>query len=402
MTILHINKFYFLKGGAERHYFDLTTLLEAHGHTVIPFAMHHPDNVLTPWSKFFVSEKKYRSGTSVLERVRDTRDILWNFEAATKLEALIKEIKPDIAHLHNIAHQLSPSIIHTLHTYQIPIVQTLHDYKLISADYLLWPRKQPWTERIVLRAERMLHQLLRSYHLVDHFIAPSEYMKQVCVQAGIPTGKITVIPYCLPHLTSPWKGEEPASPLSLRRRGQGEVIPYFLFVGRLSPEKGVSTLLDAMKLLPDIHLKIVGTGPEIINNKLPNVEFLGHQDQAAVQRLMQGATALVVPSVWPENSPLVVYEAFTAGIPVLASRIGGIPELVQDMKNGLLFPLGNAVMLAATVKQFLALPYEHRHHMGEKGKLWMQGYADSEKIYPRLMKVYGTLNHGTISKITTV
>ena len=317
---------------------------------------------------------------------------------------LIQETKPDIAHLHNIAHQLSPSIIHTLAS-PIPIVQTLHDYKLIDWNYLHYPRTIGLGEQLVLRAERALHQLLRSYSYIDRFIAPSTYMKDVCVRAGIRAGKITVIPYMVhPHpKPSPLAGEGRRS-----RASRGK--PYLLFAGRLSPEKGLDVLLEAMKLLPNLRLKIVGDGPlqatlrdssadqgRLQNDKLNNVQFLGNLDQTALQRLMANATALVVPSLWPENSPLVIYEAYTQGIPVIASNIGGIPELVQGTKTGFLVAPNNVQALAQNIKDFMALPEQTKYAMGQAGKLCIRNLANPQNILASTLRLYESTRNATIA-----
>ena len=404
MKILNINKFYYLRGGAERYYFDLTQLLESHGHTVIPFAMHHPKNLPTPWSRFFVREKNYRNGASLIEKLRAARDILWNFEAAAQLDTLLREVRPDIAHIHNIAHQLSPSIIHVLRRHKIPMVQTLHDYKLISSDYLLFPRTQPWTEKMVLSIERILHRFVRSYALVDHFIAPTKFMKDMCVYRGILKQKISHITYPVSisydrHCDPPAGGEAisgapgiASSPPSANPRNDQE---YFLFVGRLVPEKGLCVLLEAMRQLSELRLVVVGDGPgthihdrEKVSH---NIDFLGHQDPEQVRRLMAGAMALVVPSLWYETPGIVILEAFAQGVPVIASNIGAIPEVVQDGTNGILVPPGDVSALSVAMKRMAALPQEQRQAMGAAGYAYVASQHRSEAHYRQVMLLYATI-----------
>ena len=145
MKILLINKYHYLKGGAERAYFDMARILVERGHEVAFFSMHDPNNVSTTWERYFVESVDYGAlDLSLVERLRMAGRILWNHEANRKLAALLQEFQPDIAHAHNIYHQLSPSILWTLRKHGVPIVMTLHDYKVISPNYSLFVRGQIW------------------------------------------------------------------------------------------------------------------------------------------------------------------------------------------------------------------------------------------------------------------
>ena len=203
MRVLLINKFHYLRGGAERAYFDTAHILAESGHQVAFFSMQHPENFQTEWSHFFVAREEYTEGNPTLgERFRLVRNILWNFEAARKLEALIDEFQPEIAHLHNTYHQLSPSILWTLKKRHIPIVMTLHDYKLLSPNYSLFVRGKIWEHTSGWRClkdrcvkdslfkslfcvlEKWLHDFLGSYRKVDRFIAPSHFLIEKLSELG--------------------------------------------------------------------------------------------------------------------------------------------------------------------------------------------------------------------------
>ncbi len=363
MRVLIINKFHYKKGGAERAYFDTARILAENGNEVAFFSMEHPNNEGSTCESFFASPVDYLDDQqSFFSKAKAGLRIIWNFEASQKLEALIQEFKPDVAHLHNTYHQLSPSILWTLKKHRVPIVMTLHDYKAVSPNYSLFAQGKIWfstsgwrclVDRVVkdslvksavCAVETWLHRLIRSYAKVDRFIAPSRFLIKTYKELGFP--------YLIQHVPQPLD----PFPLPPTEFGTGE---YFLFVGRLSPEKGVETLLQAFAQLPNEKLVIVGTGPEEVALKeyqetqgLSNVVFLGFQTGETLDDIFRGAKAFILPSVWYENMPYVMLEAFSFGKPVIGSNLGGIPERVQDGSNGFLFETGNAESLRSAIKRF--------------------------------------------------
>lgn len=198
MKILLINKYHYLRGGAERTYFDTAEILKAHGHEIAFFSMKHPANEPTVWDKFFVDNIDYREkGNGFWKKIVSVLRIWYNFQAAKNLEALLKKFKPDVAHLHNIYHQLSPSIINVLKKHHIPMVMTLHDYKLICPNYNLlvsgkiWEKSRPnkyylcvkdkcvqdsYAKSLVCTIEAYFHRLMRIYSKVNLFISPSKFL----------------------------------------------------------------------------------------------------------------------------------------------------------------------------------------------------------------------------------
>jgi glycosyltransferase involved in cell wall biosynthesis len=362
MRVLLINKFHYQKGGAERAYFDTAHILTENGHQVAFFSMLHPDNLDTPWSRFFVSNIDYHDTRALFgAKLRAAARIIWNQEAAQKLEALIEEFKPEVAHLHNTYHQLSPSIIWTLRKHRVRIVMTLHDYKLISPNYSLLVRGKIWDHTSGIRAifdravqdsylkstvcaiEKLVHHLIGSFGKVDAFLAPSRFLIDTFHAAGFR--------YPITHVVQPIS-PFPAAPMTV---GGG----YFLFIGRLAEEKGVTTLIDAWETLGGTTvLKIIGTGPEetILRQRaksIPGVEFLGYQTGEAWEKALIGAKALIVPSIWYENMPYVVLEALSRGKPVIATNLGGVPERIQEGENGWLFEAGKPKDLVRAVQRCL-------------------------------------------------
>lgn len=361
MRILLINKYHYKKGGAERAYFDMAEILEAHGHEVAFFAMEHPENEITPWSKYFVSQVDYHDAqASTLQKIRTGLKIIWNYEANDRLQALIDDFKPDIAHAHNIYHQLSPSIFHVLKRNKVPIVLTLHDYKIVSPNYNLyadgniWDHASGWRcikDRCIQRSliksslcacEKWLHGFLGSYKLVSLLLSPSAFLKSKVEALGWKGGEIRVLP-------NPLTKEE--------LRGGASLLPVnnrLVFFGRLSPEKGVDQILQAAAQVHEKELVIIGEGPwkrylkEIVRELgLENrVQFKGALFGNALQEELQKAEAVVIPSAWYENLPYVVTESLAQGLVVVAAGSGGITERIISGKNGFLYPLGNIQELA--------------------------------------------------------
>ena len=375
MKILMVDKYYFVKGGAERYLFELTEVLQANGHTVIPFAMQHPDNFETEYEDDFVDNIEYAMN-SVWQKAASFFKIsgrmIYSVQARQRLERLIARERPDVAHLHMIDHQLSPSILHALKKYKVPAIQTVHQYKLVCPNYRLYnPRTaqicekclrgsfyHPIIERchkdsaiagLLIAVESYLHRWMKIYEKnIDIFHVPSRFMGQKMREAGIARGKIRHLPYTIkidkfkPHYKSK---------------------PYVLYFGRLSDEKGILTLLHAMKDLPQAHLHVVGDGPQepqlrsfVQEHGLKNISFLGKKSGGELARLVQEARMIVVPSEWYDNSPLVIYEAMAYGKPVIATRLGGMPELIIEGETGLLFDAGNAEQLAEKIRHLWDRP----------------------------------------------
>lgn len=395
MRILLINKFHYKKGGAEKAYFDTARILAENGHEIAFFSMEHPSNESTPWSKFFVSQVEYlNEKQSFFSKAKIGLRIIWNFEASQKLEVLIKEFKPDIAHLHNTYHQLSPSILWTLKKHGVPIVMTLHDYKAVSPNYNLFVRGKIWAhtsgwlavmDRVVkdsfirslnCAVEIWLHRLIRSYHLVNRFIAPSHFLIEMYRKLGF-HHDIAYVP-------------QPLSPFPSKPNEFG-VGNFFLFVGRLSGEKGVQLLLEAFHQLPEEKLVIVGTGPDEEklrqyqkDHHLANVTFAGYQTGVALDDIFRGAKAFLLPSVWYENMPYVMLEAFGFGKPVLGSNLGGIPERIETGNNGFLFEAGKVPGIIQAIQSF-----NTSNQVELSQNAWESiGSLHEETYYQELQKVY--------------
>ena len=398
MKILQVNKFFFLKGGAERYFFELSYLLSSKGHEVIPFSMLDSSNVPSPYAKYFVSNMVLDGSGSAFQRIRTAARVVYSFEARRKLEALIRDKKPDVAHLHNIAHQISPSIIGLLRKHGIPVVQTLHDYKLACPAYLMIVRGRLCDACVggkyynvllkrcthasllassVACAEMYLHRLAGTFSKVNAFVCPSQFMMEVMKRAGIDARKLFHIPHFI-DLTQydPSYG------------GSGS----FIFVGRLSEEKGVSVLLQARRSVKDFKLLVAGEGElrEKLEATVSNdsgVLFLGFLPRERLARVWRDAAFTVVPSVCYENFPYAILESFAFGKPVIATRIGGMPELVRDGESGFLVEPGNVAELTEKISYMISRP-EEVSRMGRLARLSAQDKYSTEAHYESIMNLY--------------
>ncbi len=410
MNILLVNKFHYLRGGAERAYFDTASILTERGHSVAFFSMQHPQNTSTPWSKYFVSGVEYSEDgqMSLLQKLRVAGRIIWNREAYRNMLALIDEFHPDVAHVHNIYHQLSPSILWALRKRRVPILMTLHDYKLISPNYSLFVRGKIWNhgsgwrcladrcvkdsllKSLVCAVEKWVHDMIGSYHLVTAFIAPSRFLAEKFHEFGWKQ-EIHIVPQPVVSI-----GEKEMS---------GGVISSgrHLFFGRLSLEKDVETLLRAFASLPASEcIDIVGGGPdrerlEKLSDTLgltARVHFLGSKYGEALKDVIAQAKSVIIPSAWYENMPYVVLEALSAGKVVIAARMGGIPERIEDGENGLLFEAGDANSLAEKIRSLANLD------MKEMSRKARESMADlsAEQYAHTLEAFYKGLLAGVIDK----
>lgn len=400
MNILLINKYFYPKGGSEISLFNTAKILEEEGHHVSFFSMLHPLNIDTPYSKYFVSNVDFERPGSFKENVKTSMRIVYSLESRKKLEELLKQERPDIVHLHNIHHQISPSILYSLKKFKLPVVMTLHDYKMVCPTYRMVLRgrvcercrnrrffhctvhrchKNSVSKSILNTLEMYLHScIFRSYTLVDVFISPSQFLKNRFWAMGFP-GKIIHLPnFVFPDEFDPsltW-GDK--------------TILYF---GRLSREKGIYTLLQAMEGLP-IRCKIFGDGPEkdnvqkIIKDKtLTNTFLYGFMEQEQLKKEVQNCMFVVLPSEWYENLPFSVIESFALGKPVVGANIGGIPELIRNEKTGMLFEPGNVDDLKKNIL-YLLDNSEKISKMGRTARTYIEQDLNPKNHYRELIKIY--------------
>ncbi len=400
MKVLLVNKFFYRKGGDAVIFFNTGTLLEKNGHVPIYFAMEHERNLPSPFAPFFMSNVDLNATGNIKHQLRTAGRLLYSFEAKRKIARLIEMEKPDIAHIHNIYHQISPSIIDTLKKNGIPTVMTLHDYKLTCPAYILLLNghvcegcsngkyynvflnrciKGSRTKSALNMLEMYLHhKILHIYEKINILISPSKFLMQKTREMGI-SSEIVHLPNFLDA-----SGYNPAY------NREEKSIVYF---GRLFKEKGVPTLIDAVKGL-DIKLKIIGEGPQqqmlknkVSTEKVTNVDFLGYLQGEELQNNIKKSMFAIIPSEWYENNPRSVIEAFALGKPVVGSRIGGIPELVKDWETGLTFEAGNSEDLSQKI--CILLKNQNKiEEMGKKARALVEEEFNAENHYHGLMAIY--------------
>ena len=382
MRVLHINKFLYRRGGAESYMLDLAELQRAQGDEVAFYAMDHPDNLPDPRQDTFAPRMELNPPPAGLAgRVTTAAGVLYRPSSRRGLERLLGEFRPDVAHLHNIYHQLSPSVLRPLKRHRIPTVMTLHDYKLVCPTYQLLdhgriceaclPRRfhqatvrrcngGSLTGSLLASVELGVHTALGLYGPVDVFVCPSDFMRRKMVEGRVYPDRLRHVPH-FAELGSIAPAESP---------GDGVV-----FAGRLSREKGVDVLLDALALAPGLPAVVAGDGPErdALEQQardlglLDRVRFVGRVPAVRVHDLMRRAAVVVVPSRWHENQPMTILEAFGTARPVVTTDLGGLPELVTDGETGRLVPADDAAALAAALLDLTADP-ERAHRQGAEAR----------------------------------
>ncbi|MCW2764495.1 MAG: hypothetical protein JWO11_454 [Nocardioides sp.] len=374
VRILHVNKFLYRRGGAEGYLLDLAALQRTAGHEVAYFGMEHPDNDQPSAGRPPAYVEFEPAPAGVPAKVARLGRMVWSTSARRGMDEAIEEFRPDVVHAHNIYHQLSPSVLHAARQRGIPIVLTMHDYKLVCPTYQFLDNGQictacvgrtPWpavrrackdgsrAASTAAAVEVSLHRWFGAYDGVQVFVAPSRFLAQQVTAGGIPGDRVRV----LPNFTE----LDVVFGAPVRR---GAVV-----AGRLSPEKGIDTLIRAiagLDLPPGVLLDVAGDGPErpaleaLAAAEAPGrVRFHGRLGRPELQELVGEAAVCVVPSRWHENQPLAVLEAFALGVPVVATNLGGLPELVDDT-TGWVVPPDDVPALRGALREALGSAVESR------------------------------------------
>jgi glycosyltransferase involved in cell wall biosynthesis len=386
MRILHVNKFLYRRGGAEAYMLDLAHLQAATGHDVSFFATRHPRNEPSSLEAHYPEYLELNPPpASWPTRVKAAARIFYSRVAETGLAHVVDAVRPDVVHVHNVYHHLSPSVLRPLRDRRIPTVMTLHDFKLACPTHRFMangavceacvPRRfhmaavkrchQGSLPASALNGlELAIHTALRMYGPVNLFLCPSRFLEEKMRASRVFPERLRWIPNFVD-----------VAAIEPKAAAGGGVV----YAGRLSEEKGVETLVRAAaRLTCDVH--VAGEGPErgslerlAASVGARNVVFHGHVSREEVHRLVRSAAVAVMPSRGYENAPMGILEAFACGVPVVGTAHGGIPELIDAGVDGELVPPGDDRELAAALDRLVADP----------AAAWEMGRAGRRRVEDR-------------------
>jgi glycosyltransferase involved in cell wall biosynthesis len=383
MKILIVHNSYQLPGGEDVVCARERDLLRAHGHRVEEYQRSNHELDQYSW----------------LQRLQMAGKVVWNGDSKRDFEVRLREFRPDVVHVHNTFMVISPSIYSACREFGVPVVQTLHNYRLLCPSAVFFRNGKPCHDCESHLAHSVLHgcyresrtatasvALMLSWHRaagtyheeVDRYIALTQFSRSNFLRAGFAAERIMV----KPNFVDPDPGE---------RRTDGA---YALYVGRISPEKGLRTVMSAWRKLSEtIPLRLAGTGPLVDEVRAeaeaigPHIEYLGQISGTRVLEEMKGARFVIFPSELYENFPLTLCEAFACGVPVLASNIGAMQEIVANDETGIHFQAGNADDLAGKVLRAWTERDEMRR-MGKRARIEFEDKYTAELNYSRLMEIY--------------
>lgn len=359
MRVLIVNKFLYPNGGSETYIFELGKQLVSMGHEVQYFGMEHPDRIVGNKVDSYTSNMDFHGGSKLSKFVAPFK-IIYSSEARKKIGKVLDDFKPDVIHLNNINFQITPSIIYEIRAWEkknhrVKIVFTAHDYQWICPNHMLYiPNTGELCERckggkyiecakngcihgskarsLIGSFEAYYYKCRKTYALVDTIICPSQFLYDKFAKDEILRDKLVMMHNFLTmdvtDVSTYAKSDE----------------PYVLYFGRFDVQKGMNTLLEACKRLPEIPFIFAGSGPmETEVNSVGNIKNIGFTRGDDLYKLIAGAKFSVYPSEWYENCPFSVMESQMLGTPVIGANIGGIPELIctEDIPTGRLFTAGD-------------------------------------------------------------
>jgi glycosyltransferase involved in cell wall biosynthesis len=402
-NLLSLNTYNYRRGGSDAVYFDHDELFVNASWETAVFTMHHPNNRPSPWSRYFVDELEFGHDYSLKQKLLMAGKVIYSWEAQAKLSKLLESFNPDIAHAHCIYHHLSPSVLQLLRKKGIPTVMTAHDLKLACPAYkmlnesgicekckhgnlthLIFHRciHNSLSASTLVALESGIHKTLKLYKKnLDRIVAPSQFFRDKLIEWGWSADQIVYIPNFLEF--------SKYTP----RYNPGD---YFLYFGRLAPEKGVDTLIRAAAQAK-ISLKIAGTGPyeadllRIADEVNGDIEFLGYCSGNNLHELIKNSRAVVLPSEWYENAPISVLEAYACGKPLIGSKIGGIPEMVIENQTGFLFKSGDVNQLSELLSNFSNKDDNFFIDMGRFARKFLEENFTPNHYRDKMINLYNSL-----------
>jgi glycosyltransferase involved in cell wall biosynthesis len=402
--LLNINTYHYRRGGSDVVYLEHGALFEQAGWESGYFAMHHPKNEETPWSRYFVDEIELGHSYSLMRKLSIAKQIIRSTTHAKAINRLLDDFPADIAHVHNIRHHIAPNILAELKRRGARVVLTVHDLKMCCPAYRMVDGQNRVCESCkpnkvyncaikrcmhgslplsaLIAVESAVHRLDGSYSRnADRLICPSRFYLEKHVEWGWPREQLIYIPndFVVPPLVAV---PEP-----------GDYLCYF---GRLSFEKGLATVMRACAQA-GMPLQLVGEGPDeaalrqLAADTGANTVFHGRQSGEALFSVVRGARACVLASEWYENAPKSVLEAFGLGKAVIGADIGGISEMIDEGRTGWLFPSGDVGALAALLAKVVATPDETLRTMGGDAAAKARSEFSTELYLSRMQALYAEL-----------
>jgi glycosyltransferase involved in cell wall biosynthesis len=366
VRILFVNAFHWLKGGVERTLFDETRWLGAAGHEVAHLAIRDARNAPSPTAEFFAPAVDWGEGAPLAPQLARLPSAIWSLDAEACMRRLLERWRPDVAHVHAPSRYLTPAVLRPLEALRVPVVMTLHDYKPWCTNRLLFAHGEVCTrcrggahwhaaatacvqdsraKSAIAALEAYVHDAVGAYRMVRRWIAPSRFAHDTAISLGADAAHVRVVPHGV---------ERPAA-----RGTRGESGRYALFFGRLSEEKGVRLLPEVARALAPVPLMVAGEGPlsEWLRAAGPDsLRLLGHVEDASLAALRAEATAVLMPSRFPETFGYSAAEALLDARPLVAARIGALPELIEHEVSGLLVEPGDLAGLIAASRRALDDP----------------------------------------------
>ena len=374
MRVLMVHNAYQHRGGEDSVVDAEIEMLRSRGHDVQLFDRHNDE-------------------ISAMSSAAVVADTLWSRRTNREVRECVRKFQPDVIHVHNTFPLISPSLYWAAADLDVPVVQTLHNFRLLCPQAMFLRQGRvcedclgavPWRGVLracyrdskiqsgVLAAMVTGHRAIGTWRSkVTRYIALNDFCRQKFIVGGLPAERVVVKPNFVDF--------DPPAP---------QVREGFLFVGRLSAEKGIQVLADAAAHVPGARVAVAGTGPEAqVLEGASGIDALGALDGEAVRERMSGASALILPSIWYENFPRTLVEAMGCALPVIASRLGALAELVEDGVTGLLFEPGNAADLAEKMRWALAHP-EAMAAMGAAARARYEALYTADRNYAQLTEIY--------------
>jgi glycosyltransferase involved in cell wall biosynthesis len=403
MKVLLAHKFHKYTGGADVFYLEVGRVLEKNGHDVAYFSTVDEETINSDYKKYFIKAPDFKS-KSIIKKLKAFSKVPYNFEAKKNFAKLIKDFKPDIIHAFGVITQISPSIFDVAKKMNVPLVVSMNDYKHICPNYKLFHHNKicedckmnrfykavvnkcshdSFSFSLASSIESYLHSWLNIYRKnIDLFLFASDFMAYKTEEFwGADTfrwGKL-MNPFNIPI-----------------REPNNKKENYGLYFGRLIEEKGVHLIIEALKFNKDLPFKIIGNGPQLEELQalvelynLTNVQFLGSMWGDELDDVLYNAKFVIVPSIWHENFPYVILQSFAAGVPVIGSSVGGIPELL-DEGRGVLFDPQKIESLSDAIS-FLYNDEINSEEMGKKGRSYVLENFNDEKFYQSILVNYNSI-----------